>query len=260
MTEAMLERALADVGRHVAWPATPDLAGAVRAELEAAPRVVVPLRRRRSRRLAVVAAAAVLALAGLLAVSPGLRAALLELLRIRGARIEVQPTPSPLPTAEASPSLEDLVPGSAVPLAEARREASFPILLPRGLGRPDEVVLFGTGDNATVSLAYLPRAGLPAADETGYAAVLTELEARPEQELIRKLAVETQIDPVVVGGEQGYWIQGPHVVALRRGGLVSDDAPRLSASSLLWTRGPLTLRLEADVSEHDALRLARSVA
>jgi hypothetical protein len=38
-----------------------------------------------------------------------------------------------------------------------------------------------------------------------------------------------------------------------------DDEPRLSASSLLWTRGPLTLRLEADVSERDALALARSL-
>jgi hypothetical protein len=260
VTETALERALTDLGQHVAWPPMPDLVAAVRAELEAAPRVVVPLGRRRPRRLAVLAAAAILVLGGLLAVSPGLRAALLELLQIRGARIEVQPTPSPLPTAKASPSLEDLVPGSAVSLAEARRQASFRILVPRGLGRPDEVVLFGTGDNATVSLAYLPRAGLPAADETGYAVVLTELRARPDEELIRKLALETQIHPVIVGGEQGYWIEGPHAVALRRGGFVVGDAPRLSASSLLWTRGRLTLRLEADVSEDVAVGLARSVA
>jgi hypothetical protein len=258
--DEVVERALADLGRHVAWPPAPDLAAAVRAELESRPRVVVPLRRRRPRRLVLVAAAAVLVLGGLLAASPGLRAALLELLRIRGARIEVQPTPSPLPTAEASPSLEDLVPGSAVSLAEARREASFAILLPLELGRPDEVVLFGSGDSATVSLAYRPRPGFPAAGETGYAVVLTELQARPDQELIGKLATQTQIDPVVVGGEQGYWIEGPHSVALRHRGLVVDDVPRLSASSLLWTRGPLTLRLEADIAEHDALALARSVA
>jgi hypothetical protein len=259
VTDALLERALADLGRHVVWPPTPDLTPAVRARLETPPRLVVPPQRRRPRRPVVLAAAAVLVLGGLLAASPGLRAALLELLGIRGARIEVQPTPSPLPTAEASPSLEDLVPGSAVSLVEARREASFPILLPPELGRPDEVVLFGTGDSATVSLAYGPRPGFPAAGETGYAVVLTELHARPDQELIGKLATQTQIDPVVVGGEQGYWIEGPHSVSLRQRGLVVDDEPRLSASSLLWTRGPLTLRLEADVSEHHALALARSL-
>jgi hypothetical protein len=258
VTETGLERALVDLGRRLDWPEAPDLAGSVRAELESAPAVVVPLRRR-PRRLVVLAAAALLVFGGLLAVSPGLRAALLELLRLPGARIEIERTPTPLPTAAASPALEDLVPGSEVSLAEARRTASFRVLLPSELGRPDAVVLFATGDDAIVTLAYRPRPGLPAADATGYSVLLTEIRAEPTDELIGKVALETQVEPVVVGGEQGYWIEGPHEVLLERGDTMVVDAPRLSASSLLWTRGPVTLRLEGDLSKDDALRLARTV-
>lgn len=257
MSDVALERALSDLGRHVAWPQAPDLTAPVRARIEASP--VTPLRPRLTRRrLVVLAAAAVLVFGGLLAASPGLRAALLELFRLPGARIEIERTPSPVPTAAASPSLEDLVPGERASLAQARRVASFEVVFPSELGRPDDVVVFGAGADAVVTLAWRTRPGLPPADATGYAVVLTEFRARPAEELIKKLAAETQVVPVVVEGEQGYWIEGPHSVLLRRGGSVVEDQARLSASSLLWTRDGLLLRLEGDLTRAEALRLAGS--
>jgi hypothetical protein len=253
MADAVLERDLLELGRHVAWPPLPDLAASIGGRLEGAP-VVSLGRRRRPRRVAVLAAA-VLVLAGLLAVSPGIRAALLDLFRLPGARIEVEPTPSPVPMAPQA--LEGLVPGERVTLARARQEASFPVALPSTLGPPDGVVLAGADDRALISLAWRARPGLPAADETGYAVLLTEF--RAQGDLVKKVSEGERVVPVVVGGEQGYWVEGPHAVSLEQYGAVVEDRPRLSTSSLLWTREGVLFRLEADVSLAEALRLAGSI-
>jgi hypothetical protein len=255
MADVALERDLRELGRQVAWPPPPDLVSSIRARLERAP--VVPLLAQRPRRVAVLAAAAVLVLAGLLAFSPGIRAALLDLFRLPGARIEVEPTPSPVPMAPRA--LEDLVPGERVTLDRARQEAAFPVAFPTALGPPDGVVLAGAGNRAVVSLAWRARPGLPAAEETGYAVLLTEFRARPPEDLVKKVSEGEQVVPVVVGGEQGYWVEGPHAVTLELYGGIVEDRPRLSTSSLLWTRDGVLLRLEADISLAEALRLAGSI-
>jgi hypothetical protein len=120
-------------------------------------------------------------------------------------------------------------------------------------------VLAGSGSEAVVSMAWEARPGLPTADETGYAILLTEFRARSRDDLIKKVSVVTQVTPVVVGGEQGYWVEGPHAVMLERNGAIVDDPPRLSTSSLLWTRDGVLLRLEADVTRAEAVRLAESI-
>src|SRR5918999_972786 len=95
---ALLERSLRDLRERLSWPDTPDLAPVVAAEIRDPPPVVA-MPRRRARRAVVLAAAAALVVGGLLAVSPGLRAAVLRLLGLPGVRIEVQETPvSPRPT------------------------------------------------------------------------------------------------------------------------------------------------------------------
>ena len=42
-------------------------------------------------------------------------------------------------------------------------------------------------------------------------------------------------------------------------GLIDDEKTYLAGTVLLWNRGPLLLRLEADVTRDEALELARSV-
>lgn len=251
--ESVLERELIDLGRHVAWPPPPDLASSVGGEL----RAVVPLRRRSPRRVAVLAAAAVLVVTGLLAISPGLRAALLDLFTLPGARIQVEPTPSPVPMA--SGGLTDLVPGRPVTMRVARAEATFPLVVPAELGPPDQVVLAGGGDDAIVTMAWRARPGLAAADETGHGALLTQFRAQARDDLVKKVSQVGRVVPVVVAGGQGYWIDGPHAVLVERDGTVVEDRARLSTSSLLWNRKEVLLRLEADVSLDEALRLAASV-
>ena len=41
-------------------------------------------------------------------------------------------------------------------------------------------------------------------------------------------------------------------------GQIDDEATYLAGTVLLWNRGPLLLRLEADVTRQEALELARS--
>jgi hypothetical protein len=70
---------------------------------------------------------------------------------------------------------------------------------------------------------------------------------------------ETLVAPVAVKGRAGMWIRGPHVVAFIASAN-GDHTPitRSSGSSLIWLHGNLTLRLEGDLTEEQALRLARS--
>jgi hypothetical protein len=258
VSDAVLEAALRDVGRHLAWPPTPDLAPAVRLQVERGAEVA-PLPRRHVRRGLILAAAALfVVLAGTLALSPGLRAAILRFVTLPGVTIEVDETAPPEmtpPAVDAEPFL-----GRRVALDEARREVSFPVGIPKALGEPDEVYLLGGGARALVTLAYRDASGVPADPETSYAVLLTQLEGQPTESLIKKTDLEARVVPVDVNGEQGYFVQGEHLVYVQAPGANPvPDEPRIAGNTLLWTRGPITLRLEADVPLEQALDIARTV-
>jgi hypothetical protein len=261
VSEAALELALRDLGDQVAWPETPDVATAARTRLEEAE--VVPLRRRPVRRTVVLAAAAVLVVVGgVVALSPGLRAAILEFFSLPGVRIEIEEPATAPPSPSVTAPEGDIQPflGRQVPLAEARRQVDFPIGVPSALGSPDRVFVLGSGPRALVTLAYGARPGMPVDPGTGYAGLVTELRGRPTEDLIKKVQQGASVIPVSVGGEQGYWVEGPHPVYVRAPGGPRFDEPRMAGNTLLWTRGSVTYRLEADVTLDTALELARTVA
>src|SRR6476619_3983386 len=115
-----LEPQLRALGGELEWPATPDLAAAVRPRLE---------RRRQlpGRPLAIALAVLVLALAAALAV-PSARSAILRFLGIEGVtvqRVDKLPQAAPLGTL-----------GDRITMAAARRRLGFRPLLPDG-ERPD---------------------------------------------------------------------------------------------------------------------------
>jgi hypothetical protein len=259
MTEGtVLERALVDLGRHLSYPPAPDLAPEVAARLsEGAAVRPLPVRRFPVRRVvSLVAALLLLVLVGAMAVSPSLRAAVLEFLGIPGVQIELEPK-TPTPEVSTPPEAKF---GRPVSLAEAEGELGFEVLLPGGLERPDDVYLSGVGERASVTVAYRPRPGLPEAEETGVGLLLTEFRASTDRDLIRKLAVEgVTVESVVVRGELGFWVEGPHpILLLGPGDQVIEDSARLSGNSLVWTRDGLTLRIEGDFTKAEALRIARS--
>ncbi|MGH2723602.1 MAG: hypothetical protein ACRDI0_04915 [Actinomycetota bacterium] len=257
MSELRVEAALSDLGRHLRYPTTPDLAGAVRARLERGPAAVVPTRR--ARRLVLVAAAVTaLLVGGLAALSPAVRAALLRVFTLPGVRIEFGDV---APPAEHRPLGHGLDLGRRVTLEEAAASATFPIRVPEALGPPQEVYVDVTAGPARVSLVWGQGPGLPRATSTGTGALLSEFRATSEDQLIKKL-VETGIpvEVVEVDGNPGYWVEGPHgLIVLDERGRPVEDSARLAGNTLLWSADGVTYRLETALDAGAALRIAGSL-
>ncbi len=154
--------------------------------------------------------------------------------------------------------------GAHVGLDEARRRLDFEPALPsRGdLGAPDAVYVGDVPTGGRVTLAYAPRSGLPVTGTTGVGLLLTEFHAAIPEAVIRKtLAAGTDVEPVSVDGEPGYWFSGePHVLTLAdTHGRFFTDRARLAANTLLWQRGNVTYRLESALTRDEATRIAESL-
>ena len=226
-----LETRLAELA--VEWPEAPDVAPRVRARLEARPR------RRLWPRIAIP-----VAVVALVAAVPPARSTVLDWLGLDGVKIERVPeAPTPAPTT--------------TPLELGQRVPRAP-LVPGELGPPDEV--YRADD--IVTLLYRPRAGLPESENTGAGALLTLIPGRTNPVYMRKLAgPDTTIERVTVDGEPGFWLAGASHGLLYEhpSGGVREAPSRLAGNTLVWRRGALTLRLEADITKERALAIARSI-
>jgi hypothetical protein len=244
-------------------------ADARRARVPGGPRVPwlprVPLPRRGWRRIAVAALALLVLAAGIVVATPGAREAVARRLGILGIEIH-QGGPAPTVTAPTGTTAGrgatgTLGLGRRVSLEQARAGVSFRLLVPSqpGFERPDAVYLSDEVPGGRVDLVYLPRPGLPASPFTNAGLLITEFQATP---LVGKFVkAGTRIEEVVVSGEQGYWLGGePHEFAYQdRNGVLREETARLAGSTLIWTHGPVTLRLEGQVSKQQALRIAGSM-
>jgi hypothetical protein len=193
--------------------------------------------------LLAVAVAAVLAV-------PQTRAAILEFFHLRGVTIE---RVGELPTVPLQRDFNKLFLGENVSLDEARDRADFEIVVPEALGDPDGVYFQETPPGGMVSLVY----GTPEHPR----ALFTQFRGSVEEVIFKKTAAGTQIDSVRVRGEPGYFLSGnPHEFSyFDTHGEYRQEIVRLAGNTLLWERGPLTLRLEADINEEEALKIARAV-
>jgi hypothetical protein len=274
MTETQLEESLRDLGPRLDYPPSEHLAFVVRQRLERAPApagrrwwwprlrvrdllrpAFVPARRRAAVALVVLVAV----LSGVLTFSPSARKAVAGWLGLRGVKIEVTPSLSPVPLGRG------LVLGPAVSLDEAQAAVPFRILLPSlpDLGKPDEVDLIETFATGQVSLLYRARPDLPRATQTGVGLIVTEFEAKPNLLFIKKTVASTgaTLQSVKVNGDPGFWIEGIHeLFYVTPDGHQIRDTPRLAGNLLLWQHGSVTLRLEADITKELALAIASSVA
>jgi hypothetical protein len=207
---------------------------------------------------AVVVAVVVTVFTATMAFSPGARRAVAGWLGLRGVKIEVVPSP-PIPPPPALGATLDL--GDRVTLAQAQPQLPFEILVPSALGVPDELYLRTDLAVAQLNLVYRARPGLPAATTTGEGLLLGEFEASIDRPLLEKKVASTgtRIEAVTVNGQPGFWIEGAHELYLiGPDGEVVPDTVRLAGNVLLWEHGSVTLRLEADISKAEALRIARS--
>jgi len=253
-----LEQRLHALRDELAWPATPDVAGAVAQRLAAPP---ARARRAPRMRLSPALAAGLLALLialGVFAASPDVRARVRDWLGIGAVRIErVERLPDLAPARE-------LGLGRRTTVAAAERAAGFAAPVARALGPPDAVYVDRVGRGRAISLVYVPRPGLPVAT-SGTGAVIEAFHG-DALALVKKL-VQGGVDLhfLDVDGADGYFVEGPHALvyaddATGAGASGGGERPdRLAGNTLVWMRGGITYRLEADVGRDAALRIARSV-
>jgi hypothetical protein len=189
--------------------------------------------------------------AGAVMAVPQTRAAILEFFHLRGVTIE---RVDELPAVPLSPGVDRLFLGEEVTLGEARDLAAFGIVVPEALGQPDSVYFQDSPPGGMVSFVYgsveEPRA------------LLTQFSATVDRVIYKKVAANTKVEPVTVAGEPGFFLSGdPHQFSyFDRNLAFREERVRLVGNTLLWERGSVTLRLEADVSKADALKIARSVS
>lgn len=236
------EQELVSIGRQLDVPEPPDLASRVLSH--------VGTRRAGPRRRRLVLALAALAIAALLATLaiPDARSAFLRFLQIGGDRIELV---DELPAVAPSPPELELVLGQRVSLGEARRRVQFDLLELEEepdavyLGERDTVwFLYGRPDAARLLIAQTPKLEVD------------------ESFILKKLAGSgTSVEPTTVRGSPAYFLSGePHVVMLvDENGIGIPETARLARDVLVWEEDGRTVRLEGDLTQAEALELARSL-
>ncbi|HEX2498358.1 MAG TPA: hypothetical protein VHO00_06110 [Actinomycetes bacterium] len=252
---------LHELGQHLEVtpaPAAGQVAAAVRARLESAG---VPAGGRSARPWSqlVFRAAAVLAIlfAGLLVVSPQVRAAVADLLRFAGIEIRQGQGPQVPPSGRYSP-----LPGERVTdLDTARELADFPILVPAALGPPDTVVVADGEPPRVVSLLYYPDAESPPSAPAGGEQPMIRIdEFHGSISPVFMKYVDQQAEPVAIGSYLAFWIDQPHpVLYVDRGGRVQEELARLSGRTLIVEIGDTTVRIEGDLDKERAIELARTL-
>jgi hypothetical protein len=280
MSDGDLALALADLGPRLVLPPDPGapFAAAVRSRIEAEERgaAVIPLTRRsRPRSLRMSSAVdrvrwlppvrralvlvAVLVLLG--AVAAGAAT-----LGVRGVQIIFGPPPTPSagPTTRPAPLGASLLAGLPVSLSEAQASVDWHIVVPTepGLGRP-QVFLDQGYPGGLVTLVYPAGPELPAIGGGRIGMTIMEFQAQIERRLLDKFVVSggTTVTGVDVGGVPGFWVAGaPHEIAfVGPDGLPRLTTLRLSGDALLWERDGLTIRMESELDQGAAVRIAESV-
>jgi hypothetical protein len=231
MTE--LERALQTLGGELDFPATPDVASAVRTRLH---------RPARGRWLVFGIALAAVAFGIAMAV-PDARSAILRFFHIGAATVEQVET---LPAAQERPLVAGL--GPAMSRHEAEIAGHQQIRLPEIDGPAPTRYYAKPGFVATV----LKFRGKPV--------LLVEL--RDDQTALAKKLTSpgTTVEPVQLG-QTGLWLEGgEHVLIWQFGvGGVKQIQTRLAGNVLLWLDGTTTYRLEGDLNKRQMLQLARDI-
>jgi hypothetical protein len=221
------------LGRQLDIPPAPDVTVAVRARLATpAPR------RRRVLRYALVV---LLVLLSIVFGVPPVRAAVVDFFRIGGVSVRSDPGP-PLPPTPA------LTSRPVADLAEAERVTGLRVRPPAALGRPDSVLVV---EERVVSLAWRATAAHPEVRMDAF-------DGRPEPVFEKYLRFRDAVE-VDVGGVPGWYVGYPHaVVYVDPDGFRRTASARLAGPTLIWVRGPVTYRLEADLPADRLTALAAS--
>lgn len=255
------EQRITRAGADFVYPDTPDIAAAVATRLAGEKKSRPPLPKTR---LALAAVMGMSILALVLISSPGARAAIIEFFQIGAVRIWlVEPTLTPertreaplsgqIPTQEPLASVLDL--SGETTLDEAQKRVGFPLRLPSyppDLGAPQHVFVQRTNRPLVVLVwtyvddpervrMVMYQIGPDTGIEKGGPMVLRE---------------------TTVHGRPAAWISGIHY--LETASRVWGHVRAIGQDVLLWSEEvdeqEITYRLETDLSEAEAVRVAESL-
>ena len=238
MTE--LERALLAVGQNLEVPATPDLTGAVRARLAEGRRPSLF-----SRRVLVVALAVLAVAVGAVLAVPQARSTIKDWLGIGNVTIRyVEELP---PVEQAT---DDLGLGEQMSLEEARERAGFQVRVPTVEGLDDPPKVFYNESSSQVAFLY--------GSEEKPKLLITQADARGAIEKLVNLNVTERELVVVEPGYAGVWLFGEKH-AIFYPSTDHEEPFRLVGNALVYEIDGVTVRLEAEISKDEALRIARSM-
>lgn len=214
-----VEAALRDLAPKIHVPDPPDVVEAVRVEIAKEP----PPSRWWGALVAAVAAFAVA-----IAVSPAVRAGVVELLEFAGIEFRTEaprPTAAPLGVREVS-------------LDEARDLVNFEIHVPKTLGQPQKVTVH---EGRFVTLHY--------------GDVLLDQFDGTFESIIGKVVNESDVEAI----DGKYWIPRPHeVFYIDPNGAWHREEARSTGKTLLWQRDGVTYRLQGELTKERALEISAS--
>ena len=238
MTE--LERALLAVGQNLEVPAAPDLTGAVRARLAEGRRPSLF-----SRRMLVVALAVLAVAVGAVLAVPQARSTIKDWLGIGNVTIRyVEELP---PVEQAT---DDLGLGEQMSLEEARERAGFRVRVPTVDGLDDPPKVYYNESSSQVAFLY--------GSEEKPKLLITQADARGAIEKIVNLNVTERELVVVEPGYAGVWLYGEKH-AIFYPSTDHEEPFRLVGNALVYEVDGVTVRMEAEISKDEALRIARSI-
>ena len=177
-----------------------------------------------------------------------------------------EPTTEPPTEPPASfPAEMDL--GRPTTAADASLRTGLPASVAPSLGTPQGIYVVSPPASGQIVVVYPPSATLPATRVAGTGALLSIMPGTIEDGLFAKgLSPGTSVETLSFLDAAGVsvnaaWLSGqPHTYAfVDRNGQVHFDTLRLATTTLLWSDGQITYRLEADVSRDAAIGIARSV-
>ncbi|MFI2430475.1 hypothetical protein [Streptomyces sp. NPDC018693] len=197
-------------------------------------------------------------LLAILALTPPVRAAVVDWFDFAGVEVRYDPSATPDPDAEVPGC------GRSVSLAEAARRAGFEPVVPASLGTPDAVsVTAEPGQRFLVSLCWREQGRVIRLDEYPARLDIGFTKAMREQPEWIPLG---EVDPEGGADEVALWFARPHLL----GFWMIDDSggrfereERTAGPTLLWEQGDgtasVTLRLEGVTSRARAVEIAMSL-
>jgi Domain of unknown function (DUF4367) len=241
-----LESDIQLLSQAMAFPTTPSLASRVRSRIEAEGDLQAPAP---AWQLAFAAAAAALVglafLAGILAPARDAVADLFDSINI-------------FETDEVPADLTRQISGTPVSLETAEATLGRPILLP---AYPENLTLervllqdFGQVKAAVLFFEHT--------DGTRFALFETSAGVGKGLPTIGKgIADEAQAEPVSDLGEEAYWLTGLRIVQYYdlEGNVIQDSVRASDVNTLLWSDDGYVFRIEGDLSQDEAIKIATSL-